>query len=126
MSDALLTDLYQLTMLQAYQTRGMTGKASFELYARRLPAQRGFLMVAGLEPALCYLESLSFTADDLGWLASTGRFSDAFLASLESFCFRGDVWAVPEGTVLPAQAPWLRIEASRSVVMVERSSPSRK
>ena len=110
-SDALLTDLYQLTMLEAYHARGLEGPAVFELYARQLPAQRGFLVVAGLAPALEYLESLAFTPADLDWLASTGRFSSGFLEQLATFRFCGDVWAVPEGTVVLAGEPWLRIEA---------------
>jgi len=112
MSDTLLTDLYQLTMLQAYQARGTTGRAVFELYARHLPPDRGFLVVAGLEPALEYLENLSFASQDVDWLASTGRFSDAFLHTLATFRFRGDVWAVPEGRVVFAGEPWLRVEAA--------------
>ena len=75
MSDTLLTDLYQLTMLQAYAARGSsTGSAVFELYARHLPPDRGFLVVAGLEQALDYLEHLRFTTADVDWLASTRRF----------------------------------------------------
>jgi nicotinate phosphoribosyltransferase len=111
MNDALLTDLYQLTMLEAYQARDLAGPAVFELYARRLPADRGFLMVAGLEQALDYLEALRFTPEAIDWLASTGRFSTQFLASLAEFRFTGSVWAVPEGTILFAGEPWLRVEA---------------
>ena len=113
MSDTLLTDLYQLTMLQAYAARGSsTGSAVFELYARHLPPDRGFLVVAGLEQALDYLEHLRFTTADVDWLASTRRFSGAFLETLADFRFRGDVWAVPEGRVVFAGEPWLRVEAA--------------
>jgi nicotinate phosphoribosyltransferase len=114
MSDALLTDLYQLTMLEAYHRKGIDAPAVFELYARRLPPNRGYLVVAGLELVLEYLEALAFSAADLDWLASLGRFSDEFLHSLALFRFHGDVWAVPEGTVLFAGEPWLRVEARLS------------
>jgi len=70
----LLTDLYQLNMMQAYLDRGETQTAVFEFFARTLPARRGFLLAAGLEQALDYLETLRFSAADLEWLASTGRF----------------------------------------------------
>lgn len=112
MNTALLTDLYQLTMLEAYHREGAVAPAVFELYARRLPPERGYLVVAGLDLALEYLETLRFTADELAWLRATGRFSDAFVDALAEFRFRGSVWAVPEGTVLFAGEPWLRVEAS--------------
>ena len=68
----LLTDLYQLTMLQAYFDRGMDRSASFEFFVRKLPAQRNFLMAAGLEQVLQFLEALRFGAEEIDWLASTG------------------------------------------------------
>jgi len=108
---ALVTDLYQLTMLAAYRELGMVGEAVFELYARRLPEQRGFLLVAGLEQALEYLEGLAITPAELDWLASLGRFDPAFLGWLGALRFTGEVYAVPEGTVLFADEPWLRIVA---------------
>ncbi|MCX7058232.1 MAG: nicotinate phosphoribosyltransferase [Proteobacteria bacterium] len=108
---ALITDLYQLTMLAAYRELGMADEAVFELYARRLPERRGFLLVAGLEQALDYLERLSITPAELGWLASLGRFDAAFLDWLGQLRFTGDVYAAPEGTVMFADEPWLRIVA---------------
>jgi len=108
---ALVTDLYQLTMLDAYRRLGFTGEAVFELYARRLPDERGFLLVAGLEQALEYLESLAFGADELDWLAALGRFEPGFIDWLARLRFTGSVWAAPEGTVLFADEPWLRVVA---------------
>ena len=108
---ALVTDLYQLTMLAAYRRLGMTGEAVFELYARRLPERRGFLLVAGLEQALEYLQGLAVSAQELAWLASLGRFEPGFLTWLGAMRFTGEVHAVPEGTVLFADEPWLRIVA---------------
>ena len=108
---ALLTDLYQLTMLQTYHAERMNETAVFELFARRLPPQRGFLLAAGLEQALDYLENLRFTAEERDWLASTGRFSVDFVASLADFRFAGAVQALPEGTVFFADEPILRVTA---------------
>lgn len=107
----LLTDLYQLTMLQTYHAEQMRETAVFELFVRRLPPERNFLIAAGLEQALDYLENLRFTAAELEWLANTGRFSSSFLAMLASFRFTGTVHALPEGTIFFANEPILRITA---------------
>jgi nicotinate phosphoribosyltransferase len=110
-NDALLTDLYQLTMLQSYLDHEMQETAVFELFVRRLPANRNFLVLAGLEQVLEYLENLQFSQNDISWLADTGRFNSRFLSELESFRFTGDVHAMPEGTVFFPQEPILRITA---------------
>lgn len=110
-TSVLLTDLYQLTMLQAYHDAGMAEPAVFEFFVRRLRPGRGFLLAAGLEQALDFLERLHFEADELEWLASTGRFSAAFLASLETLHFSGDVDAMPEGTAFFPDEPILRVTA---------------
>jgi nicotinate phosphoribosyltransferase len=107
----LVTDLYQLTMLDAYRQLGFARTAAFELFTRRLPPERGFLLVAGLEQALDYLETLRFSDDELAWLDGLGRFGPGFTDWLREFRFTGDVWAVPEGTVLFADEPWLRVVA---------------
>jgi len=108
----LLTDLYQLTMLDAYYQLGMEQPAVFEFFVRRLPTGRNFLVAAGLEQALDYLENVRFGPDDLAWLKSTGRFSSMFLDRLAAFRFQGDVMAIPEGTVFFASEPVLRVTAS--------------
>lgn len=110
-NSVLLTDLYQLTMLQTYYAARMRETAVFELFARRLPPERGFLLAAGLEQALDYLENLRFTTEELDWLAGCGRFSPQFVASLEGFRFTGSVHALPEGTVFFANEPILRVVA---------------
>ena len=110
-SSVLLTDLYQLTMLQGYYDTRMEQTAVFEFFVRRLRPGRGFLMAAGLEQALDYLEQLRFAPEELEWLASTRRFSPAFLASLETLRFTGDVHAMPEGTVFFPNEPILRVTA---------------
>jgi nicotinate phosphoribosyltransferase len=110
-SSALLTDLYQLTMLQGYFDRHMEETAVFELFFRSLPEQRGFLLAAGLEQALEYLEQLRVTPDELEWLAAGGRFRREFLDYLGLLRFTGDVYAMPEGTVFFPPEPILRIVA---------------
>jgi len=110
-SSPLLTDLYQINMIQAYLDHGDTGTAVFELFVRTLPASRGFMMAAGLAQALDYLETLRFSPDDLAWLRGTGRFSRSLLDYLEGFRFTGDVHAMPEGSVFFANEPILRVTA---------------
>ena len=110
-TSALLTDLYQLTMLQTYHAERMQETAVFDLFARRLPPERGFLLAAGLEQALDYLENLRFTPEELEWLAGCGRFGAGFVNSLAEFRFTGAVHALPEGTAFFADEPILRITA---------------
>lgn len=107
----LLTDLYQLTMLQAYLDHGRTGTAAFEFFVRKLPPRRGFLVAAGLEQALDFLEGLAFGADEIAWLESSGRFDAGLLEALSRLRFTGDVDAVPEGTVFFPDEPILRVVA---------------
>jgi nicotinate phosphoribosyltransferase len=110
-SSPLLTDLYQLNMIEAYLARGETRTAVFELFVRKLPMRRGFLMAAGLEQALEFLEGLRFSSDEIGWLKSTGRFNARTLAYLSDLRFTGNVHAMPEGTIFFANEPILRVTA---------------
>jgi nicotinate phosphoribosyltransferase len=110
-SSALLTDLYQINMIQAYLDHGITETAVFELFVRNLPARRGFLVAAGLEQALQYLESLRFSPAEIEWLKNTGRFGTNLIDYLAAFRFSGDVHAMPEGTVFFANEPILRVTA---------------
>lgn len=110
-SSALLTDLYQLTMLQGYHDSGMDQTAVFEFFVRRLRPGRGFLLAAGLEQCLQFIEQLRFAPEELDWLASTRRFSPAFLGTLASLRFTGDVHALPEGTAFFPSEPVLRVTA---------------
>jgi nicotinate phosphoribosyltransferase len=107
----LLTDLYQLNMIQAYLDHGETKTAVFEFFVRSLPARRGFLVAAGLAQALDFLEELRFSPDEIEWLRSTGRFRDNLLDYLRDFRFTGDIHAMPEGTVFFAGEPILRVTA---------------
>ena len=88
-SSALLTDLYQINMMQAYLDRGATDTAVFELFARNLPPRRGFLVAAGLEQALQFLETLQISAAEIEWLKSTGRFRPNLIDYLSSLRFTG-------------------------------------
>ncbi len=107
----LLTDLYELTMLQAYAEHDMSAIAVFEFFVRKLPKQRSFLLAAGLEQVVTYLEELSFSATDLAYLANEGHLSPEFVETLSDLRFTGDVDAMPEGTVFFADEPILRITA---------------
>ena len=111
LESALLTDLYQLTMLHAYFAHGMRETAVFELFVRKLPANRNFLMAAGLEQALTFLEQLRFTPEELEWVERSGRFGRGFAAHLAALRFTGDVHAMPEGTVFFPDEPVLRVTA---------------
>jgi nicotinate phosphoribosyltransferase len=112
---ALSTDLYEVTMIGGYYVAGLTGRATFDLYVRQLPPTRQFLVAAGIEQALEFLEGLRFTADDIRFLRSVpslstlpSGFFDDYLAD---FRFTGDVWAVEEGTPVFALEPLLRVTA---------------
>ncbi|PSB14352.1 nicotinate phosphoribosyltransferase, partial [filamentous cyanobacterium CCP2] len=112
---SLLTDLYQLTMAACYVGEGLEQRsASFELFARRLPEGFGYLVAMGLEQALDYLEQFCFTSEQIAALQATNIFANApsrFWELLAESRFSGDVWAVPEGTIVFADEPLLRVEA---------------
>jgi nicotinate phosphoribosyltransferase len=108
---ALLVDLYELTMSASYLARGITEEATFELFARRLPPRRDWLLAAGLGPTLELLRELRFGERELDYLRSLDIFADEFLTYLERFRFTGDVEAIPEGTIAYANEPFLRVTA---------------
>ncbi len=107
---ALFTDLYQLTMLQAYYREGMEGEAVFDLFVRRL-RNRNFLVACGLDTTLHYLETLQFTDAALAYLAALPQFASDFIDYLADFRFTGDVYAVAEGTPVFANEPILEVVA---------------
>ena len=111
LTSPLLTDLYQLTMLQGYLKMEMHEEAVFEFFIRSLPEGRGFLVVAGLETFLDFLEGMCFSEAELQYLADTGRFSRDLVDYLSTFRFHGDVYAMPEGTVFFAGEPVIRVVA---------------
>ena len=110
-ASALLTDLYELTMAQAYLEQGMDEPAVFEFFVRKLPAHRNFLVAAGLEQVLDYLSELRISKEELAWLDQSGRFSSQLLHYLETLRFTGDVEAMPEGTIFFPHEPIFKIVA---------------
>lgn len=108
---ALVTDLYELTMLQAYFAEDMRDEAVFDLFMRRLPDCRNYLLAAGLNDVLHYLEHVQFDADAIAYLRSLGTFRDDFLDWLRDFRFTGDIRAVPEGTPVFANEPIVQVIA---------------
>jgi nicotinate phosphoribosyltransferase len=111
MPGALLTDLYELNMAASYVRRGMTDRATFSLFVRALPPNRGFLVAAGLESCLAFLEGFSFDVDDLAYLRDGLGFSEETLEAFGRMRFTGDAWAIPEGRIVFAREPLLEITA---------------
>lgn len=111
---ALLTDLYQLTMAAAYWSHNLNEPATFEMYFRRLPSRRSYILFAGLEQALQYACSLKFTAEQIDWLRKLDAFRTVdrrFWDYLNGFRFTGDIWAIPEGTPVFPLEPMLQVRA---------------
>ncbi|HZP49117.1 MAG TPA: nicotinate phosphoribosyltransferase [Vicinamibacterales bacterium] len=115
MINALTTDLYQLTMAAGYWRGGLTETATFELFVRRLPLRRAYLLAAGIDDALAYLETVRFTDEERAWLRAAPQFAhtpaEFFDDYLRTFAFTGSVHAVPEGTPVFAGEPILRVTA---------------
>jgi len=107
----LLTDFYQLTMMQAYYDHGMEDEAVFEFFVRKLPAQRKFFVACGLEQVIEYLETVRFSEADIEFLRRDGRFNENFLQRIAEFRFTGSVHAMPEGTLFFTDEPIIRVTA---------------
>ncbi len=105
----LLTDLYEVTMAASYFAHGMNGQATFDLFVRRLPERRNYLIACGIDDALDYLESVSFGDEGIEYLRSLGMFREDFLEYLRAFRFTGSVWAMPEGEVFFGNEPVMRV-----------------
>lgn len=108
---ALFTDLYEVTMAQAYWAERMSGTAVFEIFFRKLPPGRSYIMAAGLADVVEFLEAFRFDEQDLRYLRGLGQFSDEFLRWLAGVRFTGDVWAAPEGTVIFPNEPAVQLIA---------------
>ncbi len=107
----MLTDLYQLTMMQGYLVNGYQNKeAVFDVFFRSLPFKGGYALAAGLEQVVEYIENLTFQEDDLVYLRSLNQFSEEFLEELSNFRFTGDIDAIPEGTLVFPYEPLIRIK----------------
>jgi len=110
----LQTDLYELTMAAGYLETGFDARATFELFVRSLPPRRNYLVAAGLDQALDFLENVYFSEDEIAYLRKQQVFectSADFFSYLAKFRFSGDVWALPEGTVFFPGEPILRVTA---------------
>jgi nicotinate phosphoribosyltransferase len=101
----LVTDLYELTMAQAYLHQGMFASVTFSLFIRNYPPDRSYFVSAGLEDVLHYLEDFYLTGEDIDYLRGTGLFADDFLEYLRDMRFTGDVCAIPEGKLFFADEP---------------------
>ncbi len=107
----LLTDFYELTMAQSYFAEGMDGEATFSLYVREYPPDRGYMVAAGVDDALDCLAALSFNDASVAYLRDTGVFTGDFLDHLREFRFTGSVRAMPEGSLFFADEPILEVTA---------------
>lgn len=113
-NSGLLTDLYELTMAAGYFQSGFQARGTFELFVRDLPPERNYLVAAGLEQALEFLEGVRFTSEDVAYLRGLDvlrHVRPEFFDYLSQFRFTGEMWAVPEGTVIFANEPILRVTA---------------
>lgn len=109
--NALLMDLYELTMAASYLVYKKDSLATFDLFIRKMPKERSYFIFAGLKDVLEYLRNLRFTREDIKYLRSLKQFSEQFLNYLLKFKFTGDVWAMPEGTVFFPEEPVIRVTA---------------
>ena len=109
--NALLTDLYELNMVASYLRRRMTGSATFSLFVRRLPATRGFIVAAGVESCLDFLEQLRFEEDDLRYMHEALGFTAGDIEAFRRLRFSGEVWAIPEGRIAFAGEPLVEVTA---------------
>lgn len=107
----LLTDLYELTMMQGYYVHGQTETVIFDVFFRSNPCNNGYSVCAGLDQIIDYIKNLHFTYEDVDYLRSLGLFSDDFLHYLSGFHFSGDIYAIPEGTVVFPREPLLKVIA---------------
>lgn len=110
MTQALKTDLYQLTMMQAYFASNHNPCATFDYFVRKIPFG-SYLIAAGLPYILSYVEGLHFESDDLDYLAKQGLFTRDFIEYLESFCFTGEITGISEGEIIFPREPILRVQA---------------
>ena len=107
----LLTDFYELTMMQGYYNNQKNDTVAFDVFYRRNPCGSGYAICAGLEQVIEYIENLHFTSADIDFLRSLEIFNEDFLAYLKDFKFTGDIYAIPEGTVVFPMVPLLKVIA---------------
>ena len=107
----LLTDLYELTMMQGYYEKGQNENVIFDVFFRQNPCNNGYSVCAGLDQVIDYIKNLHFTYDDVDYLRGLGIFKEDFLHYLSGFHFSGDIYAIPEGTVVFPKEPLLKVVA---------------
>ena len=107
----LLTDLYELTMMQGYYEKGQNENVIFDVFFRQNPCNNGYSVCAGLDQVIDYIKNLHFTYDDVDYLRGLGIFKEDFLHYLSGFNFSGDIYAIPEGTVVFPKEPLLKVVA---------------
>ena len=107
----LLTDLYELTMMQGYYEKGQNENVIFDVFFRQNPCNNGYSVCAGLDQVIDYIKNLHFTYDDVDYLRGLGLFKEDFLHYLSGFHFSGDIYAIPEGTVVFPKEPLLKVVA---------------
>ena len=116
----LLTDLYELTMMQGYYEKGQNENVIFDVFFRQNPCNNGYSVCAGLDQVIDYIKNLHFTYDDVDYLRGLGIFKEDFLHYLSGFHFSGDIYAIPEGTVVFPKEPLLKVVAPiREAQLVE-------
>ncbi|MEE1312495.1 MAG: nicotinate phosphoribosyltransferase [Lachnospiraceae bacterium] len=107
----LLTDLYELTMMQGYYKSGENESVIFDVFYRSNPSGSGYAIACGLEQVIDYIKNLSFSYDDIDYLRGLGIFDEDFLEYLAGYHFTGDIYAIPEGTVVFPKEPLLKVIA---------------
>ena len=108
----LVTDFYEFTMSNGFFSKGMSNQiAYFDVFFRQIPDSGGYVIFAGLEQIIDYIKNLKFSEDDINYLKSKNIFSDDFLEYLKDFKFTGDIWAIPEGTVVFPNEPLITVKA---------------
>ena len=109
---ALLSDFYEFTMSNGYFVKNMSDKiAYFDVFFRKIPDNGGYVIFAGLEQIIEYIKDLHFENSDVDFLRKTNKFSEDFLNYLSNFKFTGDIWSVPEGTVVFPNEPLITVRA---------------
>ncbi len=111
MNISMMTDLYELTMMQGYFEAKKTEKVVFDVFYRKNPCGNGYAIMAGLEQVIDYIKNLRFSAEDVEYLRSLQIFGEEFLSYLKDFRFSGDIYAIPEGTVIFPREPLIKVVA---------------
>ena len=107
----MIADFYEFTMSNGYFQKNMNDIAYFDVFFRKVPDDGGFAIFAGLKQIIDFVKNLHFSEDDILYLKERNMFSDNFLDYLRNFKFTGDIWAIPEGTVVFPGEPLITVKA---------------